>query len=51
MKEEFKTYERRSKRVCGECENRGRASGWCVHAREVVKRTDPADDCKHYEVK
>ena len=50
---EFKTHERKrvSKLVCGGCAHRGRASGWCYHAREVVKRGDPADDCKHYEVK
>lgn len=48
MKTEFRTHERRSKRTCGECDHRGRASGWCFFAREAVKRTDPCDDCKHF---
>ncbi len=51
MTTEFKTYEKKSKRICGDCLERGLASGWCSFAGECVKRTDPADDCKHYNGK
>ena len=47
-KSDFKTHEKKHKRVCGSCVERGRASGWCIYEGAEVKQSDPADGCKHY---
>lgn len=49
MGREFKTYEKKSTRLCGDCAKRMPLTGYCLKEMYVVRATDPCDDCKHYE--
>ena len=37
--------------VCGDCNNRGVWSGFCIYAKEQVSRNRNADDCEFFKVK